>query len=38
MFFFDTSYAYILAEATQTLSLLNDSVHGNEDHLWMGNS
>lgn len=34
MFFFDSNYAYILAEATRTLSLLDDSVHEIDDALW----
>lgn len=38
LFFFDSNYAYILAEATRTLSLQNDSVHGHEDDLWLGHS
>lgn len=38
MFFFDQNYAYILAEATRTLSLQDDTVHDLEDHLWLGHS
>ena len=38
MFFFDSSYAYILAEATRSLSLQDDSVHELQDELWLGNS
>lgn len=34
--FFDTEKAYILAEATKTLSLQDDDVHSSEDSLWMG--
>ena len=34
--FFDTQYAYVLAEATKTLSLRDDDVHNSEDSLWMG--
>ena len=36
MFFFDTSYAYVLAEATRTLSLLDETQHDIEDGLWLG--
>ncbi|KAK3676317.1 hypothetical protein LTR78_003591 [Recurvomyces mirabilis] len=38
LFFFDSSYAYVLAEATRTLSLQDDSVHEIEDNLWLGHS
>jgi hypothetical protein len=34
IFFFDISHAYIMAEATQTLSLEDDTVHEPGDHLW----
>ena len=34
MMFFDTEYTYVLAEATKTLSLLDDDVHNSEDNLW----
>ncbi|KAK5713071.1 hypothetical protein LTR15_011432 [Elasticomyces elasticus] len=36
LFFFDRNYAYVLAEATRTLSLQDDSVHEAEDSLWLG--
>ncbi|KAK6425917.1 hypothetical protein LTR81_001916 [Elasticomyces elasticus] len=38
LFFFDSNYAYVLAEATRTLSLQNDSVHDDEDDLWLGHT
>ena len=38
LFFFDTEYAYVLAEATKTLSLQDDDVHDAEDSLWLGYS
>nr|POE64817.1 hybrid signal transduction histidine kinase b [Quercus suber] len=38
LFFFDESYAYILAEATQTLSLEDDSKHEIDDSLWLGHT
>ena len=38
LFFSDSSYAYTLAEATQSLSLEDDSVHEILDHLWFGHS
>ena len=38
MFFFDKHYAYVLAEATRTLSLQNDAVHDIEDELWLGHT
>jgi len=38
LFFFDSKYAYVLAEATRTLSLQDDSVHDIEDNLWLGHS
>ena len=34
--FFDSTSAYILAEATRTLSLQDDKVHELEDELWLG--
>ena len=34
LMFFDTEYTYVLAEATKTLSLLDDDVHNSEDDLW----
>ncbi|GAB7362459.1 hypothetical protein MBLNU230_g2781t1 [Neophaeotheca triangularis] len=38
LFFFDSNYGYILAEATRSLSLQDDSVHEIEDHLWLGHT
>ncbi|KAK5723056.1 hypothetical protein LTR17_014017 [Elasticomyces elasticus] len=38
LFFFDRNYAYVLAEATRTLSLQDDSVHEAEDSLWLGHT
>ncbi|KAF7186984.1 Hybrid signal transduction histidine kinase B [Pseudocercospora fuligena] len=38
LFFFDSSHAYVLAEATRTLSLQNDSLHAAEDDLWLGHT
>ncbi|KAK3624184.1 hypothetical protein LTR22_024090 [Elasticomyces elasticus] len=38
LFFFDRNYAYVLAEATRTLSLQDDSVHEEEDSLWLGHT
>ncbi|KAK5134838.1 hypothetical protein LTR08_006070 [Meristemomyces frigidus] len=38
LFFFDASYAYVLAEATRTLSLHDDSVDSIDDQLWLGHS
>jgi len=38
IFFFDVNHAYIMAEATQTLSLENDAIHEPGDQLWMGYS
>ncbi|KAF2665991.1 hypothetical protein BT63DRAFT_46279 [Microthyrium microscopicum] len=35
---FDRSNQYIIAEATQTLSLQNDSIHEEGDGLWLGAS
>ena len=34
VFFFDVNHAYIMAEATQTLSLEEDSTHEPGDQLW----
>ncbi|EXJ82951.1 hypothetical protein A1O3_06768 [Capronia epimyces CBS 606.96] len=34
----DSSKQYIIAEATRSLSLLDDSQHAPEDELWFGNS
>ncbi|TKX26093.1 response regulator receiver domain-containing protein 2 [Elsinoe australis] len=36
LFFFDRSNAYVLAEATRTLSLHDHDVHENGDALWLG--
>ena len=36
IFFFDSNYAYILAEATRSISLQDDSSHDIEDQLWLG--
>ncbi|TKA78586.1 hypothetical protein B0A55_03872 [Friedmanniomyces simplex] len=36
LFFFDSNYAYVLAEATRTLSLQDDQVHEIDDELWLG--
>jgi signal transduction histidine kinase/CheY-like chemotaxis protein len=38
IFFFDVNHAYILAEATQTLSLEHDGTHEPGDQLWLGYS
>ncbi|KPI34667.1 uncharacterized protein AB675_68 [Cyphellophora attinorum] len=38
VFFFDVTRAYVMAEATQTLSLESDSTHGPGDELWLGYS
>ncbi|KAK6442085.1 hypothetical protein LTR95_001671 [Oleoguttula sp. CCFEE 5521] len=38
LFFFDSDHAYILAEATRTLSLLDDREHEIDDSLWLGAS
>jgi len=34
--FLDAEYAYIIAESTQTLSLQDESLHDDEDALWLG--
>jgi hypothetical protein len=34
IFFFDVNHAYIMAEATKTLSLENDATHDPGDQLW----
>ena len=34
LFMFDVNHAYIMAEATQTLSLENDEIHEPGDQLW----
>lgn len=36
LFFFDTVSSYVLAEATQSLSLQCDARHAFEDNLWLG--
>jgi signal transduction histidine kinase/CheY-like chemotaxis protein len=36
LFFFDVNNAYVLAEATRSLSLEDDSVHDDGDQLWLG--
>jgi hypothetical protein len=38
LFFFDTNFAYALAEATQSLSLEDDNVHDDDDQLWLGHA
>ncbi|GAB7359094.1 hypothetical protein MBLNU230_g5165t1 [Neophaeotheca triangularis] len=38
LFFFDADYAYILAEATRSLSLQDDSRHDINDELWLGHT
>jgi len=38
LFFFDLNNAYVLAEATRSLSLQDDSVHELEDSLWLGHT
>jgi signal transduction histidine kinase/CheY-like chemotaxis protein/GAF domain-containing protein len=38
MFFFDVNHAYIMAEATRTLSLEDDAIHEPGDEVWMGHS
>lgn len=38
LFFYDTSYAYILAEATRTLSLVDDSIQDIDDGIWLGHA
>ena len=35
---FGSAKQYIIAEATQTLSLLSDALHGHGDELWFGNA
>jgi hypothetical protein len=34
IFFFDVNHAYIMAEATRTLSLEEDIIHDTGDQLW----
>lgn len=36
IFCFDSQHAYILGEATQTLSFEDDDIHDDGDHLWLG--
>ena len=36
IFCFDSQHAYILGEATQTLSFEDDDIHDNGDNLWLG--
>ncbi|THX36512.1 hypothetical protein D6D10_06599 [Aureobasidium pullulans] len=36
IFCFDSQHAYILGEATQTLSFEDDDIHDNGDGLWLG--
>ncbi|PPJ56157.1 hypothetical protein CBER1_09171 [Cercospora berteroae] len=36
LFFFDASFAYVIAESTRSLSLADDAVHAPEDALWLG--
>jgi hypothetical protein len=38
LFFFDVGHAYVLAEATQSLSLEDDNVHDSNDQLWLGHA
>jgi signal transduction histidine kinase/CheY-like chemotaxis protein len=38
IFFFDVNHAYIMAEATQTLSLEDDAIYEPGDEVWMGHS
>ena len=38
MVFFDTTHAYVLAEATRTLSLLDDSIQDRQDSIWLGHA
>lgn len=38
LFFFDQDYAYVLAEATRSLSLLDDSIHDAADSVWLGHA
>jgi GAF domain-containing protein len=38
IFFFDVNQAYIMAEATQTLSLEDDAIYEPGDEVWMGHS
>lgn len=36
IFFFDSEYAYIMAESTRSMSLHDDSHHASGDSLWLG--
>lgn len=36
LFFFDSDHAYVLAEATRSLSLHDEAQHALEDSLWLG--
>jgi GAF domain-containing protein len=36
IFFFDSQYAYVIAESTQTMSLHDTSKHAPDDSLWLG--
>jgi hypothetical protein len=38
IFFFDVSHAYVMAEATKTLSLEDDTTHEPGDQLWSKSS
>jgi hypothetical protein len=38
LFFFDVNYAYIMAEATRSLSLEDDNAHDPGDQLWLGHA
>ena len=38
LFFFDVNYAYVMAEATRSLSLENDNAHDPGDQLWLGHA
>lgn len=38
LFFFDKDFAYILAEATRSLSLLDGSIADEDDKVWLGHS
>lgn len=38
LFFFDVNNAYVLAEATRSLSLEDDSAHDDGDQLWLGHA
>lgn len=38
LFFFDVNHAYIMAEATRSLSLEDDNAHDPGDQLWLGHA